>query len=749
MDQKSGSPIEEKTNDEYLAKSDHVDSGEVLRIIFRRKFLILGTVTLATIIVAVYVFTVNPKYKAELQVLFEEKSGPVFDFKAAAAGQPQDEASIFSEIEVIRSRNLAWRVISKLSLDQQPEFNSKLRPTSPVVEFIKDKIPLDWLSSFTNRETSLISEDRRRHYDQQRIIDEFLDQIVAKQVPLSRVVLISFTSEHPEIAAEALNTLAELYLVARLEDKFENAQRASTWLASRLQKLRDRVEESERAVEDYRKRYGLFKASRDTLITEQMDQLSSKLLDATIARRAEEANLAQVRHLLNSPNQIETASQVLQSSLVQRFREEELQLDRRQAEMSKTLGVRHPAMIQLKAEKESLQQNIKSEIGKIARALENDLQSLLNREAALSGDLERMKAKMAQANEASVGLNTLDREAEANRVLLEKFLTAFMQTSVQENVESQVPDARIISQAAIPERPLFPNKPFLLATALVGATIVGVLLAFAVEYLDAGFRSAEQLETATGLPVIAHVPFLGFAKLRGEDAAGYILRRPASVFAEAIRSIYTRLVLILHDQPPQVVMLTSALADEGKSTIALALARQQAQAGRRVIAIDTDFRGSGLAHRATGLAEAPGLSEFLAGEATAKEAIQSDPMSPADLIVAGTRKLDNFDIGNSAQLRALLDDLRQTYELIVLDSVPVLALTNAHVLATMADATLLVVCWGKTRRRVVRYAINEINKVGGRIRGAILAQVDLKKHAGYRYGDSGYYYGRSAKYYAD
>lgn len=156
MDQKLGSPIEEKTNDEYLAKSDHVDSGEVLRIIFRRKFLILGAVTLATIIVAVYVFTVNPKYKAELQVLFEEKSGPVFDFKAAAAGQPQDEASIFSEIEVIRSRNLAWRVISKLSLDQQPEFNSKLRPTSPVVEFIKDKIPLDWLSSFTNRETSLI-----------------------------------------------------------------------------------------------------------------------------------------------------------------------------------------------------------------------------------------------------------------------------------------------------------------------------------------------------------------------------------------------------------------------------------------------------------------------------------------------------------------------------------------------------------------------------------------------------------------
>lgn len=739
------SPIEEKPN-QYWAQPDHFDFAEVLRIISRRKLLIFGIVALATSIVAVYVFTVNPRYTSELQIIFESKAGPVFDFKSMAAGQPQDEASIISEIEVIKSRNIAERVISKLNLNQQPEFNQQLR-TSPVVEFIRDKISMDFLSLFTSRDTLLISENNRQLYNQQRITDEFLDRIGAKQVPHSRVALISFTSEHPEIAAEALNTIAQAYLMARLEDKFQNVQRANTWLASRLQSLRERVAGSERAVEDYRKRHGLFKASHDTVIAEQISDLTIKLIDATIVRRAAEANLEQVRHLFKLPNQIETASQVLQSPLVQKFREEELELDRRQAEMSKNFGVQHPAMIQLKAEKERLQQKIKSEIGKIASALENDLQIALNREAALSGDLERMKAEMAQENEASVGLNTLVREAEANRMLLDKFQTTFMQTSAQENVESQVPDARIISQAPIPKKPSFPNKWFLLATTLVGSTIVSVLLAFAVEYLDVGFRSAEQIEAATGVPVIAHVPLLGFSKLRGEDVAGYIIRRPASVFAEAIRSIYIRLTLIPSERPPQVVMLVSALSGEGKSSIALALARQQAQAGRRVIVIDTDLRGSGLAYR-TGLPEAPGLSEFLAGEATAKEAIRPDPISAADLIVAGTRKLDNFDISNSAQLRTLLDDLRGIYELIVLDGVPFLALTDAHVLATMADATLLVVCWGKTRRRIVHYVINEINKVGARIGGVILAQVDLKKHAGYRYGDSGYYCSRSAKYYA-
>jgi polysaccharide biosynthesis transport protein len=306
--------------------------------------------------------------------------------------------------------------------------------------------------------------------------------------------------------------------------------------------------------------------------------LSSKLTDATIARLAAEANLAQVRQLLRSADRVDTASQVLQSALVQRFREEELDLERREAQLNEQLGPRHPAMVQLQAEKKRFQQKVRAEINKIVNGLENEVEVARSREAALSHDQEALKRQMAQANEASVGLNSLQRDAEANRLLLEKFSTAFMETSAQEDVQSRLPDARIISPAPIPEKPSFPKKLLLLAIAFVGSTVTGVLLAFVVEYLDAGFRSAEQLEEATRLPVLAHVPRLTVTKLRGEDVVDYILRRPQSAFAEAVRSVYTRLLLLTPlERPPQVVLLVSAIADEGKTTIALALARQQAQ----------------------------------------------------------------------------------------------------------------------------------------------------------------------------
>jgi capsular exopolysaccharide synthesis family protein len=249
------------------------------------------------------------------------------------------------------------------------------------------------------------------------------------------------------------------------------------------------------------------------------------------------------------------------------------------------------------------------------------------------------------------------------------------------------------------------------------------------------------------MPVLAHVPTLSPTRAGGLDVAAYVLKRPDSAFAEAIRSIFTRLLLAQSDQPPQVVLLLSAEADEGKSTIALSIARQQAQGGRRVVLVDSDFRRSRLAHRVAGLEPKPGLSELLTGKASVDEIIQADPKSSANVVVAGETALDNFDLAGSPVFRDFLDDLRRRYDLVVVDAPPVLALTDAHVVAALADATVMVIRWGKTRRRVARYAIAQISRFGGRINGVALSMVDVRRMAGYGYGDSGYYYGKAAKYY--
>jgi exopolysaccharide transport family protein len=727
--------------------TSEIDLAEILRIVWRRKLIIFATIFAITGLTFLYANTATPKYTAQLQLLFESKAGAVFDFNAAAEGKPQDEAAIISEMEVVRSRALIDRLIDKLGLDQDPEFNVELREPSKVSTFLKAHLPEGLLASLQEDEEVVTSEDLRQILSRQRVIDAVLEGLDTVKIPQTRTIDVRFTSVDPEKAAKILNALAELYVVAGLEDKFENAQRASTWLAGRVQKLRERVEQSERAVEDYRRRYGLFEGERVALVAEQVSGLSAKLTDATIERRAAEANLAQVRRLLTTADAIDTASQVLQSDLIRRFREEEIELDRKEAEYSQKYGARHPLMIQLQAERDRFRQKVRSEIAKIVRGLENELQVARAREAALSGDLQNVKSNMAQANQASVGLNTLEREAEANRLLLDKFMTAFMESSAQEDIDSQMPDARIISPAAIPEEPSFPKRMLLLVIAFFGASVFGVLIAFVVEHLDAGFRSAEQLEAATGLSVLAHVPQIGTSKTGGEDLSTYVLKRPDSAFAEAIRSIYTRLLLALQDQAPKVVLLVSSEADEGKSTISLSIARQQAQAGRRVVFVDTDFRRSRITYRIKGLAPSPGVSEVLKGLATLKEAKQSDPKSAADIIVAGEHPMEHFDILSAGKLEAMLRELRQEYDLIVVDAAPILALADAHVIASVADVTLMIVRWGKTRRRVARYAIQELTKYGGQVAGVVFSMVDVRRHAGYGFGDSGYYYGKSRKYY--
>lgn len=734
--------------------AQEIDLEETLRILWRRRAVIAATVALVTLSTLAYVLLVPPRYTSELQILFESKVGPVFDLKAAVADQPQDEAAILSEIEVIRSRGLAERVIERAGLDKNPEFNESLREPGTLARFAAI-VGLDALTGIEvgRGRVRPDSDQARAHFQRQRMVDAFLARLNARQVPRSRAVAIRFTAADPQVAAEALNALAELYLVARLEDRFTNAQRASGWLAAQVQRLREKVEDAERAVEDYRRTHGLFAGERVGLINERVSALSAKLTDATIARRALEANLSQARRLADGSEDIETVSQVLQSSLVQRYREEEAELERKEAEYGQKFGPRHPQMIQLQAEKARFRQKIAKEIDKIVRGIENDLQIARKREAALAHDLNTLKAELAQANQASVGLHMLQRDAEANRLLLDKFLNAFMETSAQEDVQSQLPDARIISPAPIPERPSYPNEILFLALAFIGATVTGVLVAFMVEYLDAGFRSAEQIEQATGVTVFAHVPLLENVGAAGDDIASYVLRRQDSAYADAIRSIHTRLGLAFAQRPPKVVAIVSADAGEGKSTIALSLARQQVQAGRRVVVVDTDFRRSRIANRIPGINEAPGLSEVLRNAANPRDVIQSDPRSAADIVVAGRERLDSFDLGDAAKLDAFLKCLRDGfgardgYDLIVLDAPPLLAVSDAQVIAGVAEATLMVVRWGRTRRRVVQYAIEQAARFGGRIDGIILSMVDVRKHAYYGYGDSGYYYGQSAKYY--
>jgi capsular exopolysaccharide synthesis family protein len=328
--------------------------------------------------------------------------------------------------------------------------------------------------------------------------------------------------------------------------------------------------------------------------------------------------------------------------------------------------------------------------------------------------------------------------------LLETFLARSKETGSQDDFQQA--DATVISRAAVPERPSYPRRKLLLIAAVGGAGFLGLMLALSVEMLDHGFRSMEQIERQMGAPPLGLVPAIkGLAKLRrGPDT--HILEKPASAHAEAIRSLYTGLLLSGGEQPPKTILVASALPKEGKTSIALSLAHMLASTGHSVVLVDCDLRQP-TAHKIFGVHSQPGLVEVLLGKTSLEEVLATDPRSGVRLVPAGESVLNPAELLSSPAMKRFLAWLAERHDLVILDSPPVLAVSDARMLARMVDQTLFLVRWVETRRERASAGWRQLVDAGGKVAGIALTRVDVRRHAQYGYSDSGAYYGRVKKYY--
>lgn len=705
-------------------RGEMLDLKELISLLCRRKWSVLGSIVFITGLATLLAFVLTPQYTATLQLVFDATERSSFNIDAANSGQPQDEADLLSAIAEMRSRALAGRMIDKLGLLNDAEFNNYLNP-SIFAKFVGD--------------TATPTMQR------EGVIDGVLNSTEVSQIGRSRAVALDFTSIDPVKAAAIANTLGDLFLVTRLESKFENVTRASKWLAEHVQELREQVAVAEKKAEDYRQEHDLLQGERVTLLTEQISALNTQLSDIRRARTEAEANLVQAQHLLSSPEKLNTAVQVLESSLIQRLREEQSTLARREAALQKDLGPRHPQIIQLREERDRLKADVETEVRKVIGSLENKVNSVRRQEAQVVDELNSLKAQMGKSNEATVVLRSIERDAAASQLMLEKFMTPLMEASAQQNISSLIPEARIISAAAAPADPSFPDRPLIIAGGFVFSVLAALLLALALERLDSGFRSAEQLERKTGLQVLAHVPSIPGGK--GVNPAQYIIERPGSAFGASIRSLSTRLLLASHHSPPQVVLITSAEPKEGKTSIALSFARMQAKAGGKVVFVDADFHKSTVADTLN-VADSPGLLEVISGAASIEEATRKDKATGLDVIVRGTHHSEALHALATGRIDSILDILRTRYDLVIIDSVPTLVLSDAQILAAVADETVLIVRWGTTRQAVAAFAARQLKGTARHLGGAILSQVDVTKLARYNFGDSTHYTGNAKHYYS-
>jgi capsular exopolysaccharide synthesis family protein len=713
---------------------DYLDLVSVLR---RHYTVVLACVAVITIICATVVFQLVPRYTAEASLILDPRKTPqVLNVQEVLSGLPADTEVVQGEVQVLKSNSLAEEVVKRTNLIAEPEFNARLRSSTFLTTIVQ---PVYWAVSFIqsllNFAPNAPEPDpaRAELVAVSQVLQEHLDVVNDGS---SSVLTIRVQSENPKLAATLANTYASAYLDAQLDAKFAALQRANAWLNQHMADLRSKAEDSDRAVQIFAAQNNLTLDRQGTTVTEQqVSEINTQLVLASADLAQKEANLNQVQSLLKSGG-VSAAAQVLSSPVIQNLREQETALAGREADLATRYKPDHPAIINIKAQERDLDIRIGAEIDRIVGSSHAEVNSAQAKVDSLRKSLNDLQQNGNQ-NDAIVRLHELQREAEANRTIYEDFLNRFKQTTTQEDIQQA--DARIISEAWIPTVPSYPKKLRLIGFAFLCSLMLGVVAAYGLERLDNGFRTSEQFEKLINLPVLGLEPNMP----KGEPPYDIVVSHPVSPYAEAMRSIRTALRYSNVDTPPKVVVVTSSVAKEGKTVFSVSLARSVNQSGGKALLIDCDLRRPSIG-KLFGVETDPGLLAYFDDGADESKIVKIDSDSGLHFIPVASGTSNPQDLLDSNQMRALIDKMRTVYDLIVLDTPPVLSLSDAGLLSQSADATIFLVRWGRTPRSVVSSALKSFRTTGGKIAGIVLSRVDMRSHARYAFGDPHYsdgYYG--------
>lgn len=673
-------------------------------------------------------------YKAKSQPKLYEASGRIQVRSGSANeyrvsnvpgyGSDQSSTKLLSEIEIIKSDTLMLAVAREMDLNNRQDFLESKKP-----------VP----------HTSLDDGEVR-----QETIHRLQSNLSVSLVPKTDIIQISYLSLDSKLSAEIVNKVIATYIHHSFETRFASTQRVSNWLASTLDDLKQQVETSQEQVMDLQRRLGIlgFDPTHNQ-ITSSLDDLAKAEGQAKLARIIAEARYRTLNGM--DPDSMEgsldsTTPGVAPPAQLNNLRTQLATANANYAQLESTLGPNHPQAKALKAQIDELNRQIKAEESRLlVQAKENYVVAKAN-EDQTSSALETQKADAYKLRDLSVEYTLREREFEANRTLYDSLKQRLRTASIQSGLESLEID--VVDEAMPPAKPLLQPQSTIILTMLIFGVIAGVVIAFLLESLDTGLRSISEIESITSLPSLAVIPRT--RRSPTEQAATQsqtrkaieIITQPKSQFAEAFRALRTALLLSNAGSPPKMLVLTSAAPSEGKTTAASNLAGILAQHATRVLLIDADLRRPNLHHR-FGLPGKVGLTSVLSGSATLSEAVQQVPEIPTlYLLPSGPIPPFPTEMLSSETMIKVLDQCRAEYDFVVMDTPPVLSVTDGVIVARYADAVLLIVRHGKSSKHVVRRARDLLVRSGARVVGVVLNAIDLNspEYYGY-YGYGNYSYG--------
>jgi succinoglycan biosynthesis transport protein ExoP len=744
------------------------DSGvslkELLGIVRRRRVVILLTICAITGLAVVLAFQLTRRYTATADVMIKPRQVRVIDLESVIGELPPDRSLMETELDVLRSNYHAQRVIEELDLLSDAEFNPLMQPENvqpSLLAGVTNWLSRNWLTtvSAANQLFALpstreiepaddIEDPDSYDYDRQMAaaVDQLFQSLNVSRSGDSQVISIDFTSTDPKKAARIANAVAELYVAGQRQEKLAATQEAATWLADRVEQLRRLVLKSEGAIEEYRAENKMVSGEQVSLGEQELANLNLQLLTAQAELAEKEARLLRVREVKSGGGSYGSLAEVMLSPVIIGLREQEAELLREEGQLSREYGPQHPIMLELAAEKEKLASKIELEIANIVANLENEVAVAHTREQALAEALDEAKDRSAVTSQAEIQLRQLEREAHANRSLYQTFLARLKQTEEQLNLIQ--PDAKVVSPAAIPEIPSFPQPKLMIAVGFTSSVMLGFLLALLRERLESTFHTGRQIHDVLGIASFGLVPSVRYRSKRQPKPHRYLLENPLSAYADAIRSVQQSLDLCCTSQRSQVVLVTSTLPGEGKTTLALSLSASAARSGRRIVVVDVDLRRPSIA-REFDQPFGPGLVEFLAGQAAVDEIIYTaEFQTNLDFIPVQGLTSGPVDLLESREMAILLAGLRTRYDCVILDGPPALV-TDARAAALLADTVLYAVQWKKTKAEVASHGLEALGASRVSVAGIVLTQVDLKRQAKYGYGDAAFYYKEYRRYCAD
>ena len=742
--------------DRLVGGLDEIDLRALLLKLWRGKWILLVSVLIFGTGGYLFASQIERTYVATAKVMFEPHRENVINLDQVVVGPDLRGDGLANQMEILTSTSLIERVVRLEGLDRDPEFNPRLREPEPTL--------IDSVWSLLRIPTAFITETLRdlgvltpspppppppdpemvADRERQTVNRNVLSRLELEPVRGARVIDISFFSSSPDTAARVANRIAEQYIVDQLEARLEATRAATEWLSVRVEELEQRVQVAEDAVERARAELAGDAGASLEITQQQLSALNAALSTTRNAATTARSTYERLDTAFREGRDFGAIAEFRASELIRDFRGREAELTRRRATLVNTVAPTHPALREVDAQLEEVRESMDAEARRVIAAARAEWMSQEEQLQRLQTDVRALEARALEQSRQEITLRQLEREAQARRALYENFLTRLTQVSEQE--ELQTSDARILSAAERPLSPLGGAMRRILMVALAVGLFIGLVIIFLREVLNNTYRSAQQLEAVTGEPMLGSIPGIGW-RIRRRDVLKHFRENPKSSLAESVRSLRTSILFSNVDDPPSVVMFTSSVPREGKSTTSMLMAMTSRQMGKSAIIVDCDLRLPALARLLNANDGQPGLLSVISGKATLEEAIFRDAETGLHVLMTKPSEprssLNAADVLSSKRFRDLIRQLRESYDLVILDTPPAVIVADARILAPLVDAVVYIVRWDHTPRGAVLDGLKELRAVNAPIAGMALSLVNEAQAS--RYEEGGYGYNR-AKY---